>query len=645
MIPKKINKENISIGWFLIFVLFLSLQMAELHGLALITEWLFLITAPIVAYLIKDDRKTSNQMIVVVLFFGMVWGFGIINKLAHKNNKDIILIGAIAFLLSFIFLFKQLFNTVKSINYIKQLKYNIVLVIIIVVFFVFAYETIFEIPWHDAEYYYCWDIKQIAYWFDYTWNDIGHYTLALHPTLGYAMIALLAELIHSQSAIVLHTFNITLAIISAVSLYRILELIYPSKKRSTKALLTGIYLFSPWLLGIIGFINIDVPSVYFFVILISCFLHKKRLLEVVFCFLFVFTKEPSIVYYAFLCVGILISDYLLNKKENKSGNSIVNFGKFFFEELIKYIPEILVAVSWLFCFLVRFSSSWGAVQGDIFNNEDKMHCFGFTTDNLVMKTKGVLLINFNWIFVIIIIIAIIKCIVCKLKGININENNNVIIIYYRSILYFTFIGFTLFNLLYIDLDHPRYNAIGAVILILIGIDLINYVIKEKVVRFISLVIALLMLTQSMVTIDPVTRNIYPKVESFGSNTMVNYLLFVYNREYSYYFNAIEEVLIQSNYDGDEDIVLCGLPGPFGPMNDFWWDTKNHRMCPSGYNRKNVVMMNFIWDSEIYNKFDENHETRIYIYPYSYSSQDVKVASYRTIKLKYEVENVNNLRTK
>jgi len=630
-LEKKINKEILVLSWFTIFVLFLALQLVELHDEARIIEWVFLVSAPIVSYLIHKNNKLSNQMFVIILYFGAVWGFGIINNLAHKNNKDLILAGAIAFLLSAIFLVGQFIKTIKEYNLKTIIKNNYLLLIILIVFIIFAFETIFEIPWQDAEYYYCWEIKKLAYWFDYTWNDISNYTLAGHFSLGYSLIALLAELIFPQNAVVLHSFNIVLAIISGVCLYRILALIYPQMKNNTKAIFTSVYLFSPWILGFIGFFNIDVPSIYFFVIWISCVLHGKKLLQTVFAFLFIFTKEPSIVYFAFACLGIIIADYICNKTNNST-----NIFLFVLNQIKKFVFEIIIASLWLISFVIRLKSgsNWG---GDVFNSDKKMHCFGLSWWNIDLKFKGIFLINFSWIILLIIIIAMIIKIFSRKKAINSEKCiDTYAMTYYRCVIRSTFIGFLLFNMLYIDLQHPRYNAIGAVLLILLGIEALNTISSEKIIIIVSSIISVLMLIQSMVTIDPVTDSIYAKD---GQTLHVPY-----NREFSYYFKALEKALIDCGYDGDEDIVLCGVSTPFGPMNDYWWDTKANRMTPTA--NSNAFMMNYVWDLDGYNKYNSNHHTRIYIYPYSYVFDNSDViqrgtVKYRTVQLKYELKQADD----
>ena len=273
------NKEIISIAWIIIFFIFLTLQMCFLPSVAYYCQWLFFVVTPVVAYIVKDNSKVARQMFIIDLYFGLVWFFGILNGLSHKNRKELILGGAVAFFIAAIFLLKGTVAELKKYHLVEVLKKYAGVIVVSLIFFIFSFETIFEIPWQDAEYYYCWDIKNLAYYFDFSFGDIGHYTFALHPSLGYAMIVLLAELISPQSAVVLHTFNIILAIISAFCLFRVLDFIFPTKSNYLKTICTGIYLFSPWVLGIIGFINIDTPSIYFFVILLSCFIYKNRLME------------------------------------------------------------------------------------------------------------------------------------------------------------------------------------------------------------------------------------------------------------------------------------------------------------------------------------------------------------------------------
>lgn len=105
---------------------------------------------------------------------------------------------------------------------------------------------------------------------------------------------------------------------------------------------------------------------------------------------------------------------------------------------------------------------------------------------------------------------------------------------------------------------------------------------------------------------------------------------VYNREYSYYYRAIEKVLLECGYDGGEDIILEGLSLPYGPMYNFWWN--GNRMMPSDYNQDDVVMMNFV-----FGEYESMYNTQIIILPYSAETREgYREVTYRTVSLKYYV---------
>ena len=339
-----------------------------------------------------------------------------------------------------------------------------------------------------------------------------------------------------------------------------------------------------------------------------------------------------------MCLGILICDFKYNY--NTKNVSLFKVFGYIFDEAKKYLFEIMVIAVWAVSFLIKFDSNWGAVQGSIFDNNKKIHCFGFTIDNLISKTKGVFLINFNWIFLAIIIILLVKKILIKNKKINNNEKDNIKRHYYVNIIYMTFLGFMLFNIFYIDLEAPRYNAIGAVLLILIGLDILICNFKETYIKIISAVLAILMLVQSLITIDPITIIIYDKVTDYGKNTIIcpvkgsNDLMGVYNREYSYYFKALEKILLECDYNGSEDIILIGVPSPYGPLVDFWWNIKERRICST--KNDEAVMINFIWDKEGYDVLNPENTIKIYVYPYSYVDEECKEVCYWTVSLKYKV---------
>ena len=634
MLNKVKNKNIFPIAWVFSFIFFLVLRMGEMHNIASYIEWLFILATPFVAYTIRNDRQLAIQMFIIDLYFGAVWGFALINKLAHKNHKDLILVGAVAFLSCALILLKEILRYLKSLDYKAILKKYWLLFIPIIIFIILSFETIFEIPWHDAEYYYCWEIKKISYWFDYTWGDISDYTFAGHFSLGYALIALLAELIYPQNAIVLHSFNIILAIISGISLYRIFNLVYPDKSKYMKTVCVSIYLLSPWILGIIGYINIDTPSIYFFIILTSCYLYNHKVWMIVLSFLFVYTKEPSVIYYCFFLLGTVISGLIVKRrKQVENVDKINNIIKELFCVLKEHISEILIVISWLICFILRYKSGWGVVQGNLDDSSATIHCFGFTLQNLCMKFKGVMILNFNWIFAFIIVSLSVKKIIQLRIG---NKKcNNDVALKYRCLLIFSFAGFIVFNIVYLDFDHPRYNAIGAVLFILIGIDMLISLKEGDFLKGIVTAIAVLLIIQSMITIDPVSKKVFGTVDDYGDSKILSWVHFVYNREYSYYYGAINEILKECDYDGTQDISMYNVLPPYGPLYDYWWDTRTCRM--TSVNNPNTIMINFVFDKEGYNEFNPEH-SRIIIYPYSANlSGDYGVATYRTFSLKYQKE--------
>ena len=306
-------------------------------------------------------------------------------------------------------------------------------------------------------------------------------------------------------------------------------------------------------------------------------------------------------------LGIVISEILVNRRKkvkpaSKTNNIIIDF----LCVLKNHITEILIVISWLICFIFRYKSGWGVVQGNLDDSSAKIHCFGFTLQNLLMKFNGVMILNFNWIFIIVIIsIGIIKIIQFVIGN---NKINSDVILKYRCLLFFSFAGFITFNISYLDYDHPRYNAIGAVLFILIGIDMLISLKENVFLKGIVTTIAILLVIQSMITIDPVSKKVFGTVDDYGNSEILREVHFVYNREYSYYYGAINVILKECNYDGTQDVSMFNVFPPYGPLDDYWWDTKACRMTP--VNNSNTIMINFVFD---------------------------EVATYRTFSLKYQKE--------
>lgn len=677
LIEEKENQKKsgfpFAVIWLLFFFFFLSLNILNdryvLVKVENVYELFLWISMPIVAFMIKDKVYENRQFLIIVLFFGAIWGLGILNPYVRKYNHIMILAGALGLFASFLILAGSLYQQCKrrkeekhSIsNKLFNKKYFPV-ILIAFVFFLCSIETLTEIPHLDSTLYYS-KFNKLSTNFDYSFqNVLTHFCFYKHLSMGYALFALLGEIIQSYTAFGVHLINMILALISGICFYGLLNRIYPNLKNTKKCAAMAAYLLSPFVLGTLGYFNVDLPSIYFYMILLYCLFTNKRILGYFAAYAFIFTKEPCVIYYCFLLLGIWVCSWRVEKEKS--------IGKFFnsiFSFIRSYFFEILLVVLWLLSYIF-LGDTWGgelSVELDVKTKE--LATFGFTWENCFVKLKQIFVLNFNWLFSLIILISgFIGLIHNKKKrqketaGNNENAGNNDSASFsnhnenrmnYRICLAFTLIGILFFNFVFLDLLNPRYICLGSVIVLLLGIDDLLKIISEwenglKIQRWIGSIICCftvgLVLIQSMVSIDPVSYKVFDPVPYYGKNMFLSgYKLCgitertIYNREYNYFDRAIEIILDEIDYQEGDLLFFAGhFPNPYGYHPGSAWDPEARRIRT--VEKENSVLLDF---HRVSIPEDKNPKRIITVLEPDQDAggKECHFVRYRSMSLKYYVE--------
>lgn len=463
-----------------------------------------------------------------------------------------------------------LLKTVKDWNISKYKA----IFFICVVFVILSVETLTEVPMYDSGAYYSWSIAKLAFNFEFTCRNILNCCLAGHISVGYGIFALIGELISPGTAIGIHIINLILAVCSIVAFYKSLELLFPNQTRTQISLATSLYAFSPNMLGMVGTINIDIPGIYFFVILWYCYLKKYRALELFFAWVFVCTKEPNVIYYAFYVLGIVLMEA---RNRGVETYAIKNFMQKTFAQMFRIVPIIF----WGIYYIAPGRDSWVAgVEGLL--NKNGLHTFGFSVENIVVKLKEILMFNGSWVFTVFIMVSFLVAIYNKKIRLCLDNK--------PLPLLFMMVGIIIFNFFYLDYPHPRYIAIGVVIFSILSVMTLLSM-ENVVVSSVGMCAGMVfLLVQSFITIDPLTYMNYPTINHSSSSSKLvttgGYRLddaSVYNREYSYWGRLLNVILENAEYDSETIIVFPSfenVPKAYGYPDHMHWNYQKKRIQPN-----------------------------------------------------------------
>ena len=498
-------------------------------------------------YLFKENNSQKIDFEkTVILSFGFLFGLLILFRGKIDGRFEVInILCIISLLIATVIYFKQNHNGILIKKFIFE---NRAILLVIVAFILLSMEVINWFVTWDAKIY-SREIQDMMYKFDADFSGIYDLYLASHATLGYSLWVIFFQLIRDGIAS-MQIADIILAGISIFAYYLILKKLLGRKyTNQILALATVPFAFSPFVLGIIGIINIDSAAMYFAIIFIACSLYNYECLELIFAFLFCFTKENAVIYYVVYIIAKIVCEYVFHQSFHFWGLLKFGFGN------VKNYMYAIPAALWMFLYKLNSNAGWGSEEAALWDSEG-FNCFGISQYVIPEKLKQIFFINFNWFFWVSIVLGIIIMCVRKFKI----EKELMEILIPISVMGLSMIAF---GCLYITYVLPRYIVPIIPIIYLLAVTIIGNF-RDRTFIIWSGFISIFLLIQSFYTIDPVMSSVFPTISiGYDRHEKLNRLgkedrfddHMVYNRQSSYWSEAMIEVLEHAGYNGNMLIVL------------------------------------------------------------------------------------------
>ena len=174
---------------------------------------------------------------------------------------------------------------------------------------------------------------------------------------------------------------------------------------------TAAFIFNPLILGIIYEINLDLPSVCFYIWVLYALMYHKKILLLCSSLFLVFSKETGILLLFGIAVGWGLSWFIPLIKSYKEKT---------FRELLKEVPfttcALFITVPVLMLLSMKFTSIWrqDSLSGQS-QSAQGMETFAFIIENTVIKLKELVVLNFSWILILTGIVCLLVIILQKKK--------------------------------------------------------------------------------------------------------------------------------------------------------------------------------------------------------------------------------------
>ena len=349
-----------------------------------------------------------------------------------------------------------------------------------------------------------------------------------HPAYTYTFVASGLKLIFGTAVEGQNFYGRILLLIGAYGFWKLSHLFFDESPEWMHFLLTLSYSVSPFFLGMVTYSYNDSASWYIFPLLLYVLYDHKWIYSFWLGAYFVFIKEPCVVIYSFLLLGIYIMEAVREKKV------IHNVTRY----LVLLLPCLMFVAAYIF--MPRYEET-----GLILN-------WSYTRS----KIDSFLLVNFNWLFFALGLIAFISCVI---------KHEYHKYLYYMIPMIISEIAFVVVSVLAnTGVVHPRYVDSMAAEILIIEAFFIMIILKDIRIRTIVLgVQILILLVSSYYTINPVMRIRYPMV-NVGNIQMV-YLCekvsdgWCYNRQYNNYGYVLDMAL--EDVVPNQDYVIYTPSGP------------------------------------------------------------------------------------
>ena len=402
--------------------------------------------------------------------------------------------------------------------------------------------------WDSYNYFYYIDKLSVS-----SLADLESLRIADHSAYALSFIYILLNGFFNNMLYTAYFTNAAVAFLGAVCFYRIVRRLFPTWKGYSCAACAAVYFFSPYVFGIVQFINLDSFLLFGLLFFLAADAAENRFLRVASCVFLCFTKETGPVLLAALMVVRLLRIYFQHRKEKFN---LKNF------ELAFTVPVLICGVIWLVDTLLN---SWSAsnkgnlqfVDGNVFNG------FGIDFTFLADKMQSIFLTNFTWVFVLVGVLAGI-CLLLDLKSGRVKKRKFTLV---EMQIFTALVVSFLLDILFVTYNHVRYNLVFVAFLYLVTVWLVGKVkLKTAVNVAMTSIACALFFAQCFYTVDPMMYLSMVKIDcgngyltATRNGVFIEYNLenrkqldfcdnIAYNRQTIYFDRALDELIAKSDYE-------------------------------------------------------------------------------------------------
>lgn len=473
-------------------------------------------------------------------------------------------------------------------NRLKQGKGKLALpidkafLLVAIVFIVIRLAQFDTLPRWDSETYFA-ALRKACENYEYDFPSlINNFFLAGHVSLGYALFLAMGYFIWPNAAQGVYAVNLLLSFAGFCCTWGILR--HAVKRKTSLQLLLAAFLIwcMPLTLGTFSGISLDYGIMLFLVFLLYSHIKQQYLLMLFWALALATTKETGVICLAGYGVICVLQKFLYQH------GSFRDRGLALLKEKAMWI---LLGSGGAFLLMRALQLLFGKSSWGTGISKSGLHnVFKWQWDYVLLKLQTFFLLNFYWVLALLILYCVLAAAFGKKQRLRylLLKNEEICCAIGAAA------AFIVFSCIYLTYNNPRYNVVVEYILALVCVIFVMWTITEQTVC--NLVIGqlcVIMLVQSYYTVDPVTKAVFPKVNTESAFPMVTTGwsgypslqadITVYNNQYTYLDKAYDKILSNIGYDENTVLIMWGsyekgtrAAAIQGIRDTYCWDKKQHK---------------------------------------------------------------------
>lgn len=406
-----------------------------------------------------------------------------------------------------------------------------------------------------------------------------------HWAHGYILATLIGQFLFDDFDFGFQISHVVMISLASVAIFGIMKRMLPKTKNWIIFIASLAVSVQPMFLGLSTLCNLEFGITVFFLYAMFFYVRKDYILMAFSLFLLGTTKETGTMM-ALALFGIAVMATII-KKVNSIGIKVL---------WSKRKPWHFVAAGIIVAMLIALAiaalnlKAWGGrpiKELLTFNGEGRM-TFTFATDHFFVKIRQMYILNFAWLWTLIII----GCTIMYATSKKIRDNK-IMDGGIFGVLVANYAVYAIFLLFYGESFQPRYNMLDDMLLLMFAMTLaIRTFNKTAMLVPVISVSALLAFIESFVTVDPFTRmafttshtNRVPMVWALKTKSELPEMLDnlgdfgYYNYQYTFIDKAIDKILEKENWNSDYKFVSSfeSCEEQFYYDNLYWNPSKKRR---------------------------------------------------------------------